>query len=202
MKIICVGRNYPKHAEELGNEVPDEPVLFMKADSSLMRQRDAFYIPDFTNEVHFEAEIVLKINRLGKQIESRFADKYFAQFTIGIDFTARDVQDKLKAKGLPWEKAKAFDGSAVTGNWLNAAEYDLKNLGFELRINGETVQKGNTGKMIFPMEELVAHASKYFTLKIGDLLFTGTPEGVGPVAPGDVLEGFVEGQKVLKVVVR
>ncbi|MCB9262526.1 MAG: fumarylacetoacetate hydrolase family protein [Flavobacteriales bacterium] len=199
MKIICVGRNYRKHAEELGNEVPEEPVLFMKPDSAIMRQRDAFYIPDFTDDVHYEAEIVVKINRLGKRIQSKFAPKYYSEITVGIDFTARDVQSKLKEKGLPWEKAKAFDNSAVCGHWLDASNYDLENLNFELKLNGATVQKGNTNMMLFSINQLIEHSSQYFMLKIGDLLFTGTPEGVGKVSPGDMLEGFIEGQKVLNV---
>lgn len=202
MKIICVGRNYRKHAEELGNEVPEEPVLFMKADSSLMRQRDAFYIPDFSNDVHYEAEIVIRINRLGKRIQSKFAPKYYAQYTIGIDFTARDVQKKLKEKGLPWEKAKAFDSSAVCGDWLDVDGFDLTNLKFELTKNGEVVQSGNTKDMLYPINDLVEHASEYFTLKIGDLIFSGTPEGVGKVESGDVLEGFIEGKQILRVRVK
>lgn len=202
MKIICVGRNYRKHAAELGNEVPEEPVLFMKADSSLMRQRDAFYIPDFSNDVHYEAEIVIRINRLGKRIQSKFAPKYYAQCTIGIDFTARDVQKKLKEKGLPWEKAKAFDSSAVCGDWLDADGFDLTNLKFELTKNGEVVQSGCTKDMLYPINDLVEHASEYFTLKIGDLIFTGTPEGVGKVESGDVLEGFIEGKQILRVRVK
>jgi 2-keto-4-pentenoate hydratase/2-oxohepta-3-ene-1,7-dioic acid hydratase in catechol pathway len=202
MKIICVGRNYKKHAQELGNEVPDEPVIFMKADSSLMRQRDAFYIPDFTNDVHYEAEIVVKINRLGKNIKDQFAHKYYSEFSIGIDFTARDVQQKLKQKGLPWEKAKAFDGSAVVGSWVKSESFDLKALNFELRLNGKTVQLGNTQNMLFSIEQLIEHCSQFFTLKIGDLLFTGTPEGVGKVEKGDLLEGFIEGEKLLNVNIR
>mgnify|MGYP000967856829 CR=1 FL=1 len=202
MKIICVGRNYKKHAQELGNEVPEEPVLFMKADSSLMRQRDAFYIPDFSSDVHYEAEIVIRINRLGKRIQSKFAPKYYAQYTIGIDFTARDVQKKLKEKGLPWEKAKAFDSSAVCGDWLDVEGVDLDNLKFELKKNGEIVQSGNTKDMLYPINDLVEHASEYFTLKIGDLIFTGTPEGVGKVESGDVLEGFIEGKQILRVRVK
>jgi len=202
MKIICVGRNYKKHAQELGNEVPEEPVLFMKADSSLMRQRDTFYIPDFSSDVHYEAEIVIRINRLGKRIQSKFAPKYYAQYTIGIDFTARDVQKKLKEKGLPWEKAKAFDSSAVCGDWLDVEGVDLDNLKFELKKNGEIVQSGNTKDMLYPINDLVEHASEYFTLKIGDLIFTGTPEGGGKVESGDVLEGFIEGKQILRVRVK
>lgn len=202
MKIICVGRNYRKHAEELGNQVPEEPVLFMKPDSAILRQRDAFYIPDFSSDVHYEAEIVIKLNRLGKRIQSKFASKYFAEFTLGIDFTARDVQAKLKEKGLPWEKAKGFDSSAVCGNWLSVDTFDMTNLSFELRKNGETVQRGNTKDMLFSIDDLIEHTSQYFTLKIGDQIFTGTPEGVGPVQSGDLLEGYIEGEKVLNVKVK
>ena len=202
MKIICVGRNYRKHAEELGNEVPSEPVIFMKPDSAILRQRDAFYIPDFSQNVQYEAEIVVKLNRLGKRIQSKFAHKYYAQFTLGLDFTARDVQSKLKEKGLPWEKAKAFDSSAVCGDWLNVADFDLNNLNFKLLKNGEVVQEGNTRDMLFSTDELIEHVSQYFTLKIGDQIFTGTPEGVGQVLPGDTLEGYIEEQKVLHVRVK
>lgn len=202
MKIICIGRNYTAHAAELGNEVAAEPVIFMKPDSAVFRQRDAFYIPDWTNDVHYELEVVVRINRLGKNIEAKFAPKYFAEFTVGIDFTARDVQSALKAKGLPWEKAKAFDQSAVLGDFLSVDDFDLSNLHFQLKKNGELVQDGNTSLMLHNIAHLIEHSSQYFTLKIGDLLFTGTPEGVGPVAPGDLLEGFIEGKKVLNVKVR
>ena len=202
MKIICIGRNYAAHAAELGNEVAAEPVIFMKPDSAVFRQRDAFYIPDWTNDVHYELEVVVRINRLGKNIEAKFAPKYCAEFTVGIDFTARDVQSALKAKGLPWEKAKAFDQSAVLGDFLSVDDFDLSNLHFQLKKNGELVQDGNTSLMLHNIAQLIEHSSQYFTLKIGDLLFTGTPEGVGPVAPGDLLEGFIEGKKVLNVKVR
>ena len=202
MKIICIGRNYVAHAKELGNETPQEPVLFMKPDSAIFRQRDAFYIPDWTNEVHYEAEIVVKINRLGKNIEERFATKYFTQFTLGIDFTARDIQKELKSKGLPWEKAKAFDQSAVLGEFLDINEYSLDNLEFKLKKNGQVVQSGNTKSMIFSIPQIIEHCSEFFTLKIGDLIYTGTPEGVGPVSKGDELEGFIEGKKVLHVKIR
>ena len=185
MKIICIGRNYVAHVKELGNEIPKEPVLFMKPDSAISRQRDAFYIPDWTNEVHYEAEIVIKINRLGKNIEEKFAPKYYSQFTLGIDFTARDVQKNLKAQGLPWEKSKAFDQSAVLGEYLNVNDYSLDNLNFELKINGRVVQSGNTKSMIYTIPQIINHCSEFFTLKIGDLIFTGTPEGVGKVNAGD-----------------
>lgn len=202
MKIICIGRNYVAHVKELGNEIPKEPVLFMKPDSAIFRQRDAFYIPDWTNEVHYEAEIVIKINRLGKNIEEKFAPKYYSQFTLGIDFTARDVQKKLKAQGLPWEKSKAFDQSAVLGEYLNVNDYSLDNLNFELKINGRVVQSGNTKSMIYTIPQIINHCSEFFTLKIGDLIFTGTPEGVGKVNAGDELEGFIEGEKILHVKIR
>jgi len=202
MKIICIGRNYAAHAEELGNEIQKEPVIFMKPDSAIFRQRDAFYIPDWTNDVHYELEVVVRINRLGKNIEPRFASKYFADFTVGIDFTARDVQTQLKAKGLPWEKAKAFDQSAVLGEFLSTSDYDLSNLNFQLTKNGEVVQDGNTSLMLHDIPHIIEHCSKYFTLKIGDLIFTGTPEGVGSVAGGDTLKGFIEGKKVLNVKIK
>ncbi|MDC0467622.1 fumarylacetoacetate hydrolase family protein [Bacteroidia bacterium] len=202
MKIICIGRNYVAHVKELGNEIPKEPVLFMKPDSAIFRQRDAFYIPDWTNEVHYEAEIVIKINRLGKNIEEKFAPKYYSQFTLGIDFTARDVQKNLKALGLPWEKSKAFDQSAVLGEYLNVNDYSLDNLNFELKINGRVVQSGNTKSMIYTIPQIINHCSEFFTLKIGDLIFTGTPEGVGKVNAGDELEGFIEGKKILHVKIR
>jgi len=202
MKIICVGRNYGKHALELGNAIPKEPVLFMKPDSALMRQRDKFYIPDFSEDVHYEAEVVFRIDRIGKRIQSKFAPKYFSQISLGIDFTARDVQSELKSKGLPWEKAKAFDQSAVVGKWLDKKEFDLSDLDFELKKNGETVQKGNTSDMLFPIDDLIEHISGYFTLKIGDLIFSGTPEGVGEVQSNDHLEGYIAGEKVLNLQVR
>jgi len=202
MKIICVGRNYSKHATELGNEIPSEPVIFMKPDSALMRQRDKFYIPDFSNDVHFEAELVFRINRIGKRIQPKFAHKYFTEFTLGIDFTARDVQAELKSKGLPWEKAKAFDQSAVVGKWLNLESHDLDRTEFELRRNGERVQLGKTQDMLYKIDALVEHISQFFTLKIGDLIFTGTPEGVGKVESYDLLEGFVNGEKVLNLNIR
>lgn len=190
------------HVKELGNEIPKEPVLFMKPDSAIFRQRDAFYIPDWTNEVHYEAEIVIRINRLGKNIEEKFAPKYYSQFTLGIDFTARDVQKKLKAQGLPWEKSKAFDQSAVLGEYLNVNDYSLDNLNFELKINGRVVQSDNTKSMIYTIPQIINHCSEFFTLKIGDLIFTGTPEGVGKVNAGDELEGFIEGKKILHVKIR
>jgi 2-keto-4-pentenoate hydratase/2-oxohepta-3-ene-1,7-dioic acid hydratase in catechol pathway len=202
MKIICIGRNYTEHIRELGNETPEEPVIFLKPDSALFRQRDAFYIPDFTQDVHYEAEIVIKINRIGKSIAEKFAHKYYAEYTLGIDFTARDVQQKLKEKGLPWEKAKAFDQSAVVGDFLPTEGINFNQISFSLRKNGQTVQQGNTAMMIHSINEIIAHVSQYFTLKIGDLIFTGTPAGVGKVNPGDILDGYVENQKVFTVKVK
>ena len=202
MKIICIGRNYVDHIKELNNEITKDPVIFMKPDSAIFRQGDAFYIPEWSNEIHYEAEIVVKLNRLGKNIESRFANKYFEEFTLGIDFNARDVQSKLKAKGLPWEKAKAFDQSAVLGEYLKVEDYDLSNLNFSLHRNGNPVQNGNTKLMLHSIPKIIEHCSQYFTLKIGDLIFTGTPAGVGKVEIGDVLEGFIEEKKVLHVKIK
>ena len=199
MKIICIGRNYVAHAKELNNEVPDEPVFFMKPDSSLLRNNDPFYIPDWTNDVHHEIELVLKINRIGKNIEKRFAHRYFDEIGLGVDFTARDVQQKLKEKGLPWEKAKAFDQAAVLGNTFIKKEElnDAANIQFKLNINGNLVQYGNSNLMIFSFDDIISQISKYVTLKIGDLIYTGTPAGVGPVKIGDRLEGFLEDKKLL-----
>lgn len=199
MKIICIGRNYVAHAKELNNEVPDEPVFFMKPDSSLLRNNDPFYIPDWTNDVHHEIELVLKINRIGKNIEKRFAHRYYNEIGLGVDFTARDVQQKLKEKGLPWEKAKAFDQAAVLGNTFIKKEElnDAENIQFKLNINGILVQHGNSNLMIFSFDDIISHISKYVTLKIGDLIYTGTPAGVGPVKIGDRLEGFLEDKKLL-----
>lgn len=202
MKIICIGRNYAKHIKELNNEDLGEPVIFMKPDSAILRQIDSFYIPDWTQNVQHEVEVVIKINRIGKRIESRFAHKYFAQFTLGLDLTARDIQTELKAKGLPWEKAKAFDHSAVLGDWQDVKEVDLSNLEFGLKKNGEWVQKGNTNTMLYPINKLIEECSKYFTLKIGDLIFTGTPAGVSKIDQGDLLEGFIGEQKVLELEVK
>lgn len=204
MKIICIGRNYVAHAYELKNEVPDEPVFFMKPDSSLLRNNDPFYIPDWTKEVHHEIELVIKINRIGKNIEKRFAHRYFDEVGLGIDFTARDVQNKLKEKGLPWEKAKAFDQSAVLGSvFIDKAVFPVQNnISFKLKKNGMLVQEGNSELMIFNFEEIISNVSKYVTLKIGDLIYTGTPAGVGPVKIGDHLEGFLEDKKLLDFFVK
>jgi 2-keto-4-pentenoate hydratase/2-oxohepta-3-ene-1,7-dioic acid hydratase in catechol pathway len=197
MKIICVGRNYVAHAKELNNEVPTEPVLFMKPDSALLRNNDPFYIPDWSNEIHYECEIIVRINRLGKNIEKKFAHRYYNEIGLGIDFTARDVQNKLKDKGLPWEISKAFDHSAVICPEFTSIDTlpDRNSIHFRLDKNGTTVQEGDSSLMIFPIDDTITHVSKYFTLKIGDLIYTGTPAGVGPVQVGDRLEGYLEGQK-------
>jgi 2-keto-4-pentenoate hydratase/2-oxohepta-3-ene-1,7-dioic acid hydratase in catechol pathway len=197
MKIICVGRNYVAHAKELNNEIPDEPVLFMKPDSALLRNNDPFYIPHWTNDVHHEIELIVKISRLGKNIEKKFAHRYYKEIGIGVDFTARDIQNALKDKGLPWEKAKAFDHSAMICNQFVSIESlpNKNSIHFRLDKNGQTVQIGDSALMIFPIDDIIAHVSKYFTLKIGDLIYTGTPAGVGKVQIGDRLEGFLEEEK-------
>jgi len=199
MKIICIGRNYVAHAQELNNEVPEEPVFFMKPDSALLRNNDPFYIPEWTNEVHYEIELVIRINRIGKNIEQRFAHRYYDEIGLGIDFTARDVQKELKQKGLPWEKAKAFDqAAAISSSFLPVSVFpDTESIRFSLQIDGSIVQDGNSELMIFGFEEIISHVSKYMTLKIGDLIYTGTPAGVGAVKIGDHLEGFLENKKLL-----
>ena len=204
MKIICIGRNYVAHIQELSNEMPDEPVIFMKPDSALLRNNDPFYIPNWTNEVHHEIELVVKINRLGKNIEKKFAHRYFDEIGLGVDFTARDVQNKLKAKGLPWEKAKAFDKAAVLSNtFVPKSEFaNPKAIPFKLDINGVRVQTGNSELMIFDLENIIVHISKYVTLKVGDLIYTGTPAGVGAVKIGDHLEGYLEDRKLLDFIIK
>ena len=195
MKIICIGRNYAEHVKELNNNRPDSPVIFLKPDTSIILKNQPFFIPDFSSEINYEVEIILKICKLGKHIENKYAHKYFNQIGLGIDFTARDTQNKLKSNGLPWEKAKAFDGSALVGSWFDKTKFqDLRNLNFSLNKNGKSVQIGNTSQMMWNFDELISEISKYFTLKIGDIIFTGTPSGVGKVNKGDNLEGFIEGK--------
>ncbi len=198
MKIICIGRNYSEHARELNNEIPTEPIIFMKPDSALLRNNDAFYIPDFSKDVHYECELIVRISRLGKNIEPRFANRYYHEIGLGVDFTARDLQKQLKDKGLPWEKSKGFDRSAmISPKYLSIEDVkDRNSIKFELKKNGETVQLGDSAYMLFSIDELISEVSKFFTIKIGDLIYTGTPAGVGPVAIGDRLEGFLEGQKM------
>lgn len=193
MKIICIGRNYTEHIEELENERPENPVVFMKPDTAILLKKNPFILPEFSQDVHHEVEVLVKINRIGKHIDRKFAHKYYQEIGLGIDFTARDVQSKMKAKGLPWEKAKAFDGSAVVGKWYDKSEFnDLNDLNFKLLKNDTPVQIGNTSLMLWKIDELIEYVSKYFTLKIGDIIFTGTPAGVAPVAPNDRLAGFLE----------
>tara|TARA_Y100000385_G_scaffold91556_1_gene94494 strand:+ start:5736 stop:6347 length:612 start_codon:yes stop_codon:yes gene_type:complete len=203
MKIICIGRNYVNHAKELGNAIPSEPVFFLKPDTAISPKGHPFFIPDFTNNVHYEVELVIKINRLGKHIEEQFAHKYYSEIGLGIDFTARDIQEEVKAKGLPWEKAKGFDGSAVISRtFIKKEALDINNIGFSLSKNGDSVQEGNSKDMLFNFDKIIAYISQFYTLKIGDLIYTGTPAGVGQVANGDVLEGFISTQKMFVVKVR
>ena len=199
MKIICIGRNYAKHIEELANEKPEHPVVFLKPDSAILPKKNPFFIPPFSNDVHYEVEVLIKINKVGKHIDSKFAHKYYDEVGLGIDFTARDIQQKCKEKGLPWEKAKAFDGSAIIGEFYTKQEFDLENLKFQLYKNEEIVQDGNTNAMLWKTDELISYVSQYFTLKKGDIIFTGTPKGVGPIAIGNKLEAFIENEKLLEV---
>lgn len=203
MKIFCIGRNYSEHAKELGNAVPEDPVVFTKPDTALLKNDEPFYLPDFSTDVHHEVELVIKINKVGKNIQEKFARNYFQEIGLGIDFTARDVQSKLKAKGLPWDLAKGFDGAAPLGKFIDVSNRaQLDNMSFGLQKNGQWVQQGNTKDMIFSFEKIIAFVSSYFTLKVGDLIYTGTPAGVGPVAIGDVLEGFLEGEPALRCEVK
>lgn len=204
MKILCIGRNYADHAKELKNEVPTEPVVFSKPDSSILVPRRPFFIPDFSEDVHHELELVVRINRLGKHIAPKFAHKYYDEVTVGIDFTARDVQSQLKAKGLPWEKAKGFDGSAVVGKFftLDSLGKDIQDIDIQLDVNNTLRQSGNTSEMIFTVNDLISHLSAYYTLRQGDLIFTGTPAGVARVNRDDKLVGFIEGKKAFAVDVK
>jgi acylpyruvate hydrolase len=203
MKIICIGRNYAKHASELGNRLPTEPVFFLKPDSAILPKKTPFFYPDFSNDIHYELEVVVKICKLGKHIQEQFAHHYYEEIGLGIDFTARDVQEDCKKNGLPWEKAKGFDGSAAIGTF--APKQNLDDLGsivFQLEKNGAVVQNGNTTNMLFSIDQIIAYVSRFMTLKIGDLIFTGTPEGVGPIQINDLLEGTLNGKKVLSVSIR
>ncbi len=198
MKIIAIGRNYINHAKELNNPVPEEPIFFLMPDSALLRNNQPFFYPDFSTDIHFEVEIVIKINRLGKNVAPKFAYRYYNEIGIGIDFTARDLQEECKEKGLPWEKAKSFDGAAPISEFKPLEKLgDINNINFRLELNGKVVQKANTSQMIFPVDELIAHVSKYMTMKIGDYLFTGTPSGVGAVKIGDRLTAYIENEKLL-----
>jgi 2-keto-4-pentenoate hydratase/2-oxohepta-3-ene-1,7-dioic acid hydratase in catechol pathway len=201
MKIICIGRNYTDHISELQNEKPEDPVIFLKPDTSILLKKQPFFIPDFSEEVHYEVEVLVKIKKVGKHIQAKFAHKYYDEIGLGIDFTARDLQQKLKEKGLPWEKAKAFDGAAVIGEkWLaKDSVADINMLNFSLEKNGETVQKSNTELMLWKIDELIAYVSQFFTLKIGDIIFTGTPAGVGKVSAEDRLTGFIEDKQIFSI---
>ncbi len=200
MKLICIGRNYTEHIEELANDKPKEPVIFLKPDSAILLKNHPFYIPAFSQDIHYEVELLVKINRLGKHISKKFAHKYYDEIGLGIDFTARDVQNKLKDKGLPWEKAKAFDGSAVIGDFISKKTIeDLNDIQFSLLKNDEFVQKGNSKNMLWKIDELIAYISTFMTLKIGDIIFTGTPAGVGKVVPEDVLIGKIKDKTFFEV---
>jgi 2-keto-4-pentenoate hydratase/2-oxohepta-3-ene-1,7-dioic acid hydratase in catechol pathway len=203
MKIFCVGRNYTDHAKELKNAIPDEPVIFMKPKSALLQAHTPFYYPEFTNELHYECELVLRISKNGKYIQDKFASKYYDAISVGIDFTARDIQDELKAKGLPWEKAKAWDNSAAVGKWIPIADIkNRKDINFGLHKNGEQVQQGNSGQMLFDFDYIVSYISNYFSVNIGDLIFTGTPAGVGELVVGDEIEAYLGEENLLKLEVK
>jgi len=203
MKFLCIGRNYVEHAKELGNEVPEEPVIFMKPKSALLQANSPFYYPEFTNELHYECEIVLRISKNGKYIQEKAAKNYYDAISVGIDFTARDIQSELKKKGLPWEKAKAWDNSAVLGTWQSISTVaEKKNIVFSMKKNGEVVQLGNTQDMIHNFDKIISHVSNYFSLNIGDVIFTGTPKGVGECVVGDELEGFLENASMFKLLVQ
>lgn len=203
MKIFCVGRNYADHAKELGNDVPDEPVIFMKPKSALLQPHTPFYYPEFTNELHYECELVLRISKNGKYIQEKFASKYYDAVSVGIDFTARDIQNELKEKGLPWEKAKAWDNSAVVGKWIPLANVkNKKDINFSFQKNKELVQQGNSKDMIFDFDYLISYISNFFSVNIGDLVFTGTPKGVGEIVVGDEVEAFIEQESLLTLDVK
>jgi 2-keto-4-pentenoate hydratase/2-oxohepta-3-ene-1,7-dioic acid hydratase in catechol pathway len=203
MKIFCIGRNYAEHAKELGNAIPDEPVIFIKPKSALLQLHTPFYYPEFTNELHYECELVLRVSKNGKYIQERHASKYYNGVTAGIDFTARDIQNELKEKGLPWEKAKGWDNSAVVGKWIDITpKLNMRDINFCLYKNKELVQQGNSKEMIFSFDAIVANISNYFSLNIGDLIFTGTPAGVGECVVGDQLEGFIEDESLFEVEVK
>lgn len=203
MKIICIGRNYAEHIEELQNERPDEPVVFIKPDSAVLPKEQAFYIPEFSDEIHYELEVLVRIKKVGKHIAKKFAHNYYDEIGLGIDFTARDLQNRLKDKGLPWEKAKGFDGSAVIGKWMPKGQFkDINNINFTLLKNGDPVQQGNTSLMLWKVDEIISYISKYFTLKKGDVIFTGTPAGVGKISVNDYLSGTLENEELLSVKIK
>ena len=202
MKIICIGRNYAKHIEELANEKPENPVVFMKPDSAILLKNNPFIIPPFSQDIHYEVEILVKINRIGKFIDQKFAHKYYDEIGLGIDFTARDLQNKLREKGLPWEKSKAFDGSAVIGKFFNKEDFNLKRIKFQLYKNDKLVQDGDSSHMLWNIDEIIAYVSQFFTIKIGDVIFTGTPAGVGRVEANDQLKGILDGKEMFQIKVK
>lgn len=203
MKIICIGRNYKNHVNELNNIVPTEPIIFLKPDTSIILKKQPFFIPDFSNDIHYEVEVIVKINRVGKYISKEFAHKYYDKIGLGIDFTARDIQQNQKKFGLPWEKAKAFDGSALIGKWVNKTSFDdINDINFSLMKNNELVQQGNTSQMLWDIDSIIAYVSSFFTLKIGDIIFTGTPAGVGAVKENDKLKGFINGDEFFDLKIR
>lgn len=204
MKIICIGRNFSEHAKELGNVTPKEPVFFLKPDTALLKDNEPFYIPDFSQNIQYEVELVVKINKVGKNIQEKFAQNYFSEIGLGIDFTARDLQNELKTEGLPWEKAKAFDNSAVISNQFIPVSSisDINNIEFSLNKNKQRVQIGNSNQMLFNIYTIIHHVSKYITLKTGDLIFTGTPSGVGKIEIGDILEGYLGDKKMFETKIK
>ena len=203
MKLICIGKNYLKHIHELNSKKEDDPVIFLKPDTSVIQKKQPFFIPEFSSDIHYEVEIILKFNRVGKHIEPKFSKKYFDKISLGIDFTARDLQRKFKENGLPWDIAKGFDNSAMIGDWLSIDLFDdIDNINFRLEKNGEIVQKSNSSNMIWKIDQLISKASTFFTIKIGDVMFTGTPEGVGKVVENDLLEGYIDDKKVFSVRVK
>ena len=203
MKLICIGKNYLKHIHELNSKKEDDPVIFLKPDTSVIQKKQPFFIPEFSSDIHYEVEIILKFNRVGKHIEPKFSKRYFDMISLGIDFTARDLQRKFKENGLPWDIAKGFDNSAMIGDWLSVDLFDdIDNINFRLEKNGEIVQKSNSSNMIWKIDQLISKASTFFTIKIGDIMFTGTPEGVGRVVENDLLEGYIDDKKVFSVRVK
>ena len=203
MKIICVGRNYSSHIKELANEKPIAPVLFLKPDTSILQKNHPFYIPHFSSNIDYEAEVLIRINRIGKHIQAKFSHRYYEEISLGVDFTARIVQNQLKSNGLPWEKSKSFDGSALIGEWFKKNEFENINaLSFNLKVNNRVVQYGNTSEMLWKIDDLISYISQYFTLKIGDIIFTGTPAGVGPISENDVLVGHIEDRQAFSVKIK
>jgi len=203
MKIICIGRNYVNHAKELGNDIPTEPLFFLKPETAIQPKGHPFFIPDFSDNIHYEVELVVRIDKSGKHIAEKFAHKYYSKIGLGIDFTARDIQEECKAKGLPWEKAKGFDGSAqLSRTFIDKSKLELDNIPFRLEKNGEQVQIGNSKDMLFNFDKIISYLSQFYTLKIGDLIYTGTPEGVGKVIAGETLKGYITGKEMFKVIVK